>query len=61
MGERRPSQGLPDDAARMTTLRPAADRLRDQRRRTIMGWTILAFGAVIALAIFGLLISRFGW
>ncbi len=61
MAERRPSQALPDDAARMTTLRPAVDRLRDQRRRTIIGWTVIAIGVAIGLTVFCLLVSRFGW
>jgi len=42
-------------------LRPAADRLRDQRRRVILGRIVIAIGAMIGLAVFALLISRFGW
>ncbi|MBA3846093.1 MAG: hypothetical protein H0X45_05555 [Planctomycetes bacterium] len=45
----------------MTTLRPAADRLRDQRRRTIIGWTVIAVGAAFSLVVFALLIARYGW
>ena len=44
----------------MATLRPAADRLRDQQRREIMGRWIVAAGALLSVAVFAALVAEFG-
>ncbi len=45
----------------MATLRPAAERLREQRRRQVIGWVVVGVGALAATGVFAALIAHFGW
>jgi hypothetical protein len=45
----------------MATLRPPAERLRDQRRRELIGWIVIIAGGLVGTGLFTALVAHYGW